>query len=195
MGVYRMDLYRAVPSRQFQAELILRRIPTARLPSNVPYLVDNLWEFARPLHLPSRRNAVYASPTPDLALKNASAAIDADDRYMACRIEFGFDPPVIQLSVPDARDHPDLKNLQRLVTQRLQQKGISGLTAMMPCAALFLPGVTKAELQASMAASSLLADLVNEAVSIVRLWDSVPVPDGELFFEIADDNHYVLRPV
>ncbi|WP_374359757.1 hypothetical protein [Pseudoduganella danionis] len=172
-----------------------RRMPGARLPSNVPYLIDNLWEFARPLNRPSRRNAVYASPTPELALMNASAALDAGDAYMACRIEFLFNPPMFQLSETDARKHPDLQNLQRVITQRLQRLGMLGMDTMMPLAALFLPGVTKAELQTSMDASPMLADLVNAASSAVRLWDCLPVPDGELFFEIAEDNHYVLRPV
>lgn len=190
-----MDLYRAVPCRQYQENVLMHRIPGARLPSNVPYLVDNIWEFARPPHRPSRRNAVYASPTPELALKNASAALEAGDTYLACRLEFRYEPPVIQLSVSDARYHPDLQNVQRLVTQRLQRQGISGMHALMPCAALFLPGVTKVELKASMADSALLEGLVSEAAAIVRLWDDAPASDGELFFEVAEDNHYVLRPI
>jgi hypothetical protein len=120
-------------------------MPGARLPSNVPYLIDNLWEFARPLNRPSRRNAVYASPTPELALMNASAALDAVMRIWLAVSSFYSIRLCFSFPETDARKHPDLQNLQRVITQRLQRLGMLGMDTMMPLAALFLPGVTKAE--------------------------------------------------
>jgi hypothetical protein len=82
-----MPLYRAVPRENFNPDVIGRAHATRRVPSNVPFVVDNLWEYLRPEHLPSRRHAIYASPTPELALQNASVAGPLRDRYQACLLE------------------------------------------------------------------------------------------------------------
>jgi hypothetical protein len=190
-----MDLFRAVPKQQLQPGARLHRVPGRRLPANIPYPVDNLWEFTRPPTLPSRRHAVYASTSPALALKNASAVKGEADAYVACRIEFHIRPPMVQLSVPDAREHSDVGHLQKLINERLRQWAGAEVPVKQPLAALFLPGVTKHELLIAMEASVLLADLVAEAAAKVGLWQAAPVADGELFFEIAEDNFYVLQPL
>jgi hypothetical protein len=100
---------------------------------------------------------------------------------------------MVQLAVPDARQHPDVGHLQKLVNKRLSQWALRDLTSKQSLAALFLPGVTKEELQAEMIANEFMAELVTEAAAAVRLWQSVPAPDGELFFEMAGDNYYVLH--
>ncbi|RSH68272.1 hypothetical protein EGV02_07595, partial [Stutzerimonas stutzeri] len=47
-----MELYRAIPASQVgRAEKDLRRHSTMRIPSNVPYVVDNLWESLRPKNM------------------------------------------------------------------------------------------------------------------------------------------------
>lgn len=188
-----MILYRAIPTADFQPGIKIQRVSGRRLRGNIPYLVDNLWEFSRPEALPSRRHAVYASPTPELALANASVFNVAPGGYVACRLEFHIEPPMVQLAVPDARQHPDVGHLQKLVNKRLSQWAASDLATKQSSSALFLPGVTKEELQAAMTANEFLAELVTEAAATVRLWQSVPAPDGELFFEIAADNYYVLH--
>lgn len=190
-----MVLYRAVPKRDVRPGEQIRRIPGRRLPGNIPYMVDNLWEFARPADAPSRRHAVYASPTPALALKNASAFNVPPDGYVACRLEFHGEPAIRQLDVSDARAHPDVGHLQKLVNQRLAGVAAHGVADKQPLAALFLPGVTSMELRAAMATSTLLHDLVAEAAAAVRLWAAAPVPEGELFFEIGEDDYYVLHPL
>jgi hypothetical protein len=190
-----MVLYRAVPKLGFRPGEKIRRFPGRRLPGNIPYFVDNLWEFARPEGAPSRRHAVYASPTPVLALKNASAFNVPPDGYVACRVEFHTEPAMMQLGVTDARAHHDVGHLQKLLNQRMAGVAAHGLADKQPLAALFLPGVTSAELRAAMAASTLLNDLVTEAAAAVRLWADAPVPEGELFFEIGEDNYYLLHPL
>lgn len=190
-----MDVYRAVPKQQLQPGARLHRVPGRRLPGNIPYPVDNLWEFTRPPTLPSRRHAVYASSSPELALMNASAWKGEADAYVACRIEFHIRPPMVQLSVPDAREHPDVGHLQKLINQRLRQWAGEEMAVKQQFAALFLPGVAKHELLIAMKASVLLDNLVVEAAAKVGLWQAAPVADGELFFEIAEDNFYMLHPV
>ncbi len=82
-----IDLFRALPeSRLAQTTDGYKRQTTLRIPSNFPYFVDNIWEWLRPAPMPSRRHAVYASPTPELALENASAPLAEGDRYVAYRV-------------------------------------------------------------------------------------------------------------
>jgi hypothetical protein len=42
-----MKIYRAVPRKGFNPEKVYRSHSSGRLPGNVPYVVDNLWEFTR----------------------------------------------------------------------------------------------------------------------------------------------------
>lgn len=188
-----MDLFRAVPKQQLQPGARLHRVPGRRLPGNIPYPVANLWEFTRPPTLPSRRHALYAITSPELALRNASALKGKADAYAAFCIEFHIRPPMVQLSVPDAREHSDVGYLKRLINARLRQWAGAEVPVKQPLAALFLPGVAKHELLIAMEASVLLADLVAEAAAKVGLWQAAPVADGELFFEIAEDNFYMLQ--
>jgi hypothetical protein len=112
-----MELFRAIPSsRLADADKGFRGHSTIRIPSNAPYVVDNLWEFLRPKSMPSRRHAIYASPTPEFALQNASAALSDGDEYVACRVV--VDPQKIriaQLQVTDARYHSDIRLIGKWV--------------------------------------------------------------------------------
>jgi hypothetical protein len=193
-----MPLYRAVRRSTLNAGQENLRNPGRRLPGNVSYLVDNLWEFTRPAGKPSRRHAVYASPTPQLALENASAGALGQDQYAACELRFRYQPAMIQLTVSDARYHPDIRNIQSLVNQELREWASGSLQDKLALAPLFLPGVTREELGSAMAGHPQLHELVRKAAAEVTIWtpDAAEVtPDGELFFEIADDNSYTLYPV
>lgn len=110
-----MELFRAIPSSQLAGvEKGLRRHATMRIPSNVPYVVDNLWESLRPKNMPSRRHAIYASPTPELALQNTSAPLADGDEYVACRVV--VEPQKIriaQLQVTDARYHSEIRLISK----------------------------------------------------------------------------------
>ncbi|GGX77149.1 hypothetical protein GJV26_16765 [Massilia dura] len=161
-------------------------------------MVDNLWEFTRPADKPSRRHAVYASPTPQLALKNAAAGALAQDQYVACELRFRHAPAMIQLTVSDARDHPDIRKIQSLVNQQLKDWAAGSLQDKLGLAPLFLPGVTQEELASAMAGNAHLDELVRQAAAAVTIWSADPVtvsPDGVLFFEITEDNAYTLHPV
>lgn len=193
-----MPIYRAVPRARLTPGQPIHRNPGRRLPGNVSYLADNLWEYTRPAGMPSRRHAVYASPTPELALQNASADVLRQSEYVACRLDFHVQPPMIQLTVSDARYHPDIRRLQQMVNEGLRDWHAGDLGGKLALAPLFLPGVTREELDAAMAREPLLERAVRELAAAVTLWTPAPgevSADGELFFEIADDNFYTLQPV
>lgn len=191
-----MTIYRAVAKGKFKQGDIIGRTDGRRLPGNVPYLVDNLWEFCRPEHLPSRRHSLYASATPALALQNASA--HAPEGYIAYRMEFATPPAMYQLPVPDARDHADIKVLQPCVSRLLRKSGSATVAEKLAIAPLFLPGITKEELASAMVEHAVLREVVEEACKLVTFWttdQATVAPDGELFFELVDGNTYTLEPI
>ena len=191
-----MTIFRAVPRAGFDPAREYTRHPGTRLPANVPYLVDNLWEFTRPDHLPSRRKSVYASPTAALALDGAAGAGRPQDGYIACRVECRRPPKSFQLSVADARYHPDVRALQKVVHARLTGLGPAALQDKLGLAPLFVPGMTRDELKTAMEANAALRDLLVELAALVSLWADIPDGGaGELFFEIDEDNAYTLYPL
>lgn len=190
-----MKLYRAVPIPGFVDRQRKVRHEGRRLPSNIPYLVDNMWEFTRPASMPSRRHAVYASPTVELALECASAAGVDRAGYVVCELVFDKEPPTIQLSVKDARRHDDVPNVQRVVNGLLNRWVESDLANKSTLAALFLPGTSKEELLGAMDAQPQLKEIVLEASKFVTLWKDEPSADGEFFFEVLDGNGYVLTKI
>jgi hypothetical protein len=192
-------LFRAIPRGESVCGVPIGPVPGRRLPSHVPYVVDNLWEYARPDHLPSRRHSVYASPTPELALANASAGNLGRDGYVACRIELACQPRILQLSVDDARKHADIPRLVSCVNRYLPQGwAASDLEHKLALAPLFMPGITRDELAHAMTRDALLRAVVTEAAQGVTIWDTQahpPVANGELFFEIRTGEAYILHPL
>lgn len=128
-----MSIYRAQEEVDFGSFEEIEDRDTRRPPSNVPYVVDNLWEWARPDRpeaYPDRRKSKFASPKPDQALRSADLLEDclassdvskenlrADGLPEECleqvfRVEFVGDPVIAQLpGVDDAKNHPDCKRL------------------------------------------------------------------------------------
>ncbi|EKU81792.1 hypothetical protein ABIB42_000318 [Massilia sp. UYP32] len=192
-----MKFFRAIPIAQYTPGEELRRHPGRRLPSNIPYMVDNLWEFTRPSGRPSRRHAVYASPSPELALSYAIVGGAARTGYIACEIRFRKDPAFMQLPVEDAKLHPDILVHQQFVNRKLGSWSALALDRKVELAPLFLPGITRAELLGAMGTSTLLDEVVREASALVTFWwlEGRMQETGELFFEIDDDNVYTLDPV
>lgn len=192
-----MDFFRAVPD-DTDASKRHARLPTRRLPSNVPYLVDNLWEYLRPAGKPSRRHAVYASPSVELAVENATASTSGG--YVVYRLVFERAPAVMQLPVTDARHHPDIRALQRIVHNALGGDfGSLALADKLAVAPLFLPSVSAAELEQAANDSPLVRGILEQAANASTFWtggDTLdPASKGELFFELEDDNGYTLQPL
>jgi len=197
-----MELFRAIPSSQIEkARKGVSRHSTVRIPSNVPYIVDNLWEWLRPENMPSRRHAIYASPTAKLALANASAPLGDDEQYIACRVI--VEPEhvrIAQLTVRDAREHKDIKAVARWVSGHGQ--AIVALEAFQKqqMAQLFMPGLGRDELESLRRTDSLVGQVCDYISQASTFWNTaaklVPSSEGELFFEIADPSFtYRLEPV
>ena len=72
MHALNVPLFRAENTDKFRLDQEQERRNSVRLPVNVPYVVDNLWEHLRPGSMPSRRHSVYASPTPQQALASGT---------------------------------------------------------------------------------------------------------------------------
>ena len=107
--------------------------PTRRAPGNVPYLIDNLWEWMRPERMPNRRHAVFASPTANLAMEGAGAP--AGNETNVGIVEFVGVANVAQVSVSDARMHPDVRTLRNVVLgyflfRELRAQGLDSLYAV-----------------------------------------------------------------
>ena len=172
------------------AQMEIPAATTSRAPSNVPYLIDNLWEWLRPSGFPSRRTAAFASPTVALAAASANG-LAAD----AWGVEFLDGQTAVQITngrkPEDARYHEDIRRLTRLIVRDWLGTSWSGLPANNrgPEAILFLPCATKTEIGEAIAASKLLnAEMVRENstfwsdVTTFEGAESAPHPSGEIFF-------------
>lgn len=188
-----MELFRAIPFSQLAAaEKGLRRHATMRIPSNVPYVVDNLWESIRPKNMPSRRHAIYASPTPELALQNASVPLADGEEYVACRVVVEQQKiRIAQLQVTDARYHSDIRLIGKWISQHGQELAELSLDQKQKLAPLFMPGLHRREMTELWKAHPLVAALCKYARQHSSFWssasDSPRSLDGELFFELVGD--------
>lgn len=185
-------IYRAVRN---PAAMEVAARTTSRPPGNVPYFVDNIWEWLRPDGYPSRRRAAFASPDPELAM--AAAGTARDDVY---QVELTEGQPACQLvtgaRTEDARYHADISRLKRLLLRESLGRDWFDLgeEARRTEAALFLPCASAADIEAVFGRSRRLdADKVRGASSFwvdVTLFDPAeievtPHPQGEIFFEGA----------
>jgi hypothetical protein len=196
-----MKMYRAVPKVSFDPNAKFEALPTRRTPSNVPYLVDNIWEWLRPAHAPSRRHAMYASPTPELALQNGSAVGSDPSKYVVCELVVsGPGLLLAHLLVQDARYHADIGPIVRHVARAMGRDfGSMPLAEKAAHAALYLPGVAKEELTEYFDSSSAAQQLATELRGLSTFWqDASYTPqdhNGEFFFEIPAGVVCTLRPL
>lgn len=166
---------------------------TSRAPGNVPYYVDNIWEWLRPDGAPSRRRAAFASPTPELAATGAQGDV-AD----AWRVELVDGQSAYQIvkgeSPQDAKYHGDIARLKSLIIGELRRCSWFDLplSERKPELDLFVPCVSQADMQAIVDASTRLdAETLRAACSFwsdVEAFDSrnePPHPTGEIFFDGA----------
>jgi hypothetical protein len=163
---------------------------TSRAPGNVPYFVDNIWEWLRPDHMPSRRRASFASPEPELAALGAGGSV-AD----AYQVELLDRQPAVQIvrdpRPEDARFHSDVARLKTLVLRQQLEKSWYDLpaTERLAEATLFLPCATASEIEEAIRTSQFLN--ASEIQASSTFWSDVdlfaadekpPHPRGEIFF-------------
>ncbi|MGC8884823.1 MAG: hypothetical protein ACP5UT_18540 [Bryobacteraceae bacterium] len=180
-----MPIYRAVAEGGPLGPFSI--LQTRRAPTNIHYLVDNLWEWKRPDVFPSRRHAVFASPSPELALASATAA-----HARAYRVVIESGEPCAQIVEQDAKDTEERKTLPRLIFRLLgEQEFLSApLEKKSAVAPLFCPCLTKEEVEQLFRTEPLAGH--REAVwSAIHFWERAklfsphenpPFPEGEVFF-------------
>lgn len=163
---------------------------TSRPPGNVPYFVDNIWEWLRPHHMPSRRQAAFASPTPELAAMAAGGSVDD-----AWKVELCEQQAAVQLTrdprPQDARYHADISRLKTTVLRELLAKSWYDLPVSERKweAILFTPCASAQEVSDGIRNSSFLDEAAIRSVSTfwldVDLFGSDEEPphnEGEIFF-------------
>ena len=185
------EIFRSLSESSYSSDL-KRHKTTKRAPSNVPYVVDNIWEWLRPNIMPTRRLTVCASPFKELALKYATS------NDLICSIRFAGQANVVQISqYQDAKLHPDVKKIPRLITKYLGQNWLdSELDSKKTHGQLFIPLLSSEEVSTVLSTPELL-DLKQELINTSTFWQDVShvtkdyqLTDGELFF-YADDGYYL----
>lgn len=169
-----------------------------RPPLYVPNVVDNLWEWQRPIEFPSRRMSAFASPTPQLARQGGPPQgkvyqVDLASAVKVCQLQ-GY---------RNSRDHPEATSLPILLYERL---GADWIAARMeekdPAGRLWLPCLSQAEVEQLFADVHELRIIRAEMLFSIQYWNHVRLldsadfkldPEGEVFFEAP--NGYRMRLV
>ena len=166
---------------------------TMRPPGNVPYFVDNIWEWLRPKDMPTRRLAAFASPSTGLAATAVAGSLD--DVYHVELLDSQSAVQLVHSKNPrDAKYHADIKNLRNVILRESlgdewagQPLNLKGLAA-----ALFTPCLSKSEVAEILEHSEHLnPDTIRAAstfwhdVEWLHLGDTLPSQEGEIFFSGA----------
>lgn len=167
-----------------------RKCLTRRAPGNVPYVVDNLWEWKRPEGYPNRRYSVFCSPSTELA------RVNAQDNSGLYRVEPQGNALIVQIMEQDARDHPDCKALKKSLARLLGKKGWldASLENKKAISSLWAPCLTKEEVE-ELFLIEPLASIREQIWNLVTFWEKAELIKpggplvsniGEIFFE-ADE--------
>lgn len=173
-------LYRCIAKEYFSDKLI--RTPSIRLPSNIPYFVDNIWELFRPGAMPSRRQSAYASPQKSLALKYANSS------ELLTTVEFAGSHSAAQITqYPDARFHPDVKTLPIAFKNHVGEAWLSqSIKEKAKIGQLFMPTLSKQELIEILQEHSSLKQALRKACTFwedcQEITSETKLTDGEVFF-------------
>ncbi len=173
---------------------------TIHAASAIPTVVDNLWEWKRPDGFPSRRVCTVAHPEPESALQQAgspkdaclytvSLPVGAVVAQLTARPGANFDPS-------DARFHPDVQDLPRLLVRSLGPNWAKGrLKAKAKPGLLWTPCLHKEEVDAlfrHVPALQRIRDTIWDGITfwddvrLLRILERYPDERGELFFRTRD---------
>lgn len=163
---------------------------TRRPPGNVPYVVDNLWEWMRPAEFPSRRHCVCASPSADLARALGGAADGIVFRVLQLQCA-----KIAQIPQQDAKFHPEAKSLHKTLVKLLDANWLGAAPLedkdKRAIAPLWMPCLTKDEVN-ELFKLPRLAKIKGKLQESIRFWQDArlldlsgpwPFPEGEIFFE------------
>jgi len=193
-----LKLYRAVKSVGFKEYIAYPE--SRRIPGNVPYLVDNLWEWLRPERFPSRRKAAYASPTPELARAGAGVMADNCADFVVATVTLPRTAKIAQIQDSDARLHSDVKELPRAILKHLGTDWTElAVDSRLDFAPLFLPVISKEEVDHAMhriVNDDKLGELIKktstfwqDAAPLTANAEQLAYAEGEIFFEAFDGYH------
>ncbi len=208
-----LKMYRSVIPKNDGKEQFCEYKSTMRPPGNVPYIVDNLWEWKRPENFPCRRFCAYASSDPELALKSGP------DGGKVFVIEFIGEPKIAQLTgCSDSKYHPECgaktkgnseyKNLKKLMINLLNEVTDGWWPNLdreekLQAGQIWMPCLKKSEVNYLFENIPALQLIRDEVASNIRYWDdvrlfgpsenSLPDGNGEIFFEAKDG--YWLKPL
>jgi len=195
MSDQRSELYRA-STRELDSPA--PHLKTWRMPGNVSYLVDNLWEWTRPTGLPSRRTAAFASPT----IKEAKESQPEGLPVFVYRVKLPTECTIVQLKGhADAKDHPDKRQLVEAVKVALTPEYFSlPLVDKGEVANLFCPGLHADEVESIVSRSEKLRGIGLR--DRITFWNSISRIDpekyslaasGEVFFTVPEDGYCLER--
>jgi hypothetical protein len=162
---------------------------TRRIPGNVPYVVDNLWEWVRPAHFPSRRHCVCASPKETLAQEFGGSS--AGTVFQVQRIVGG---KIAQIKQQDAKLHDDARTLHKTLLKLLNSDwlGNAALAEKEAIAPLWMPCLSRDEVESLFITIPRLAEIKEDLIKEIKFWNEAkiaslnepwPFDDGEIFFE------------
>lgn len=198
-----LEIYRAVSNQERIGALGGRPIVprrTARLPANVPFFVDNIWEWLRPDEFPSRRRAVFGSPATNHAHMGVSTN---DSEYLIRRVIIIGAAKIAQIKQRDAKEHPDIRAITKLMINFFGTDNASASSDWRRSAApLFLPGVSKLEFNSAFCEFAGGAELASQIRGCSQFWQGAVLldrkspakyPEGEIFFE-SEDGYRLEQP-
>lgn len=170
---------------------------TTRLPVNVPYVVDNLWEYLRPADMPCRRQAVYASPSAASALASAATA-DQRHLFTAYEVRIEGEHRAAQIPQKDAREHPDIRAVLRLLQERQADWEALSWQSRKRAALLFAPACLREDWQRLVDEDAAARAFILDAAALSSFWHDAAIPGhyphGEVFFELVGASTYRLAP-
>jgi hypothetical protein len=192
-----MDIYRSVKAEPDTTNKLHVPKTTMRPPGNVPYVVDNLWEWKRPKKYPNRRCSVFANPDPETAKKSGSTG------GTVFRVEFKGEFKLCQLKdIEDSKYHPECDSLKKLLLKHVGTDWPNRkLEEKVNLGRLWMPCITKDEMNYLFGSVEQLRKIRDEVFNAIRYWEdvvlvakdaAVPYRFAELFFE-ARDGYYLRR--
>lgn len=190
MSQLNFKIFRSVKEKIEKTPHLKNYHETMRPPGNVPYIVDNLWEWKRPKNYPNRRRSVFASPTSELALKAANGGtvytVGFKGKYNLCQVKGYW----------DSKKHPDCKKLRNLLFDIFGQDWIdSDIKVKEDFGKLWIPCLTKNDMNKLFGSNEKLREIRDEIYNAITYWNDVvlikngenlPDPEGEIVFEAVD---------
>lgn len=190
------DIYRAVSKEKEVDGKLFKPHPTMRPPGHIPYIVDNLWEWARPDQYANRRISAFASPTPELAEEAFGG------ECTVYRVDFPENSSfkICQLVRPernqDSKFHHECKRLKKEIIEHIGNAWFDNrLKDKQKIAALWMPCLKKEETDHILSGFDKLNHIKEDLYNSIEYWKDVALLDiaktvcsdqGEIFFEYPD---------